>query len=43
MHGPYDQALLKRGEVARRLISEGEDAFQMLAIVVGPAGIGATR
>ena len=27
---------MKRGEVARRLISEGEDPFQMLAIVVWP-------
>ena len=27
---------MKRGEVARRLISEGEDAFRMLAAVVWP-------
>jgi hypothetical protein len=27
---------MKRGEVARRLISEGEDPFQMLAVVVWP-------
>jgi len=27
---------MKRGEVARRLISEGEDAFRMLAVVVWP-------
>ena len=36
MHGPYDRALMKRGEVARRLISEGEDAFRMFAAVVWP-------
>jgi hypothetical protein len=35
-HGPYDKGLMKRGEVARRLISEGEDAFRMLAAVVWP-------
>ena len=27
---------MKRGEVARRLVSEGEDAFRMLAAVVWP-------
>lgn len=27
---------MKRGEVARRLISEGEDAFRMFAAVVWP-------
>ena len=27
---------MKRGEVARRLISEGEDAFRILAAVVWP-------
>ena len=36
MHGPYDKALMKRGEVARRLISEGEDPYRMLAAVVWP-------
>ena len=36
MHGPYDRALMKRGEVARRLISEGEDPYRMLAAVVWP-------
>ncbi len=36
MHGPYDRALMKRGEVARRLISEGEDPYRMLATVVWP-------
>ena len=35
-HGPHDKGLVKRGEVARRLISEGEDAFRMLAAVVWP-------
>jgi hypothetical protein len=36
LHGPYDKGLMRRGEVARRLISEGEDAFRMLAAVVWP-------
>ena len=36
MHGPYDRALMKRGEVARRLIAEGEDAFRMFAAVIWP-------
>ena len=36
MHGPYDMALMKRGEVARCLIFEGEDAFRMFAAVVWP-------
>jgi hypothetical protein len=27
---------MKRGEIARRLISEGEDAFRMFAAVVWP-------
>ena len=36
MHGSYDKALMKRGEIARRLISEGEDAFRMFAAVVWP-------
>jgi hypothetical protein len=36
LHGPYDRGLMKRGIVARRLISEGEDPFRMLAAVVWP-------
>ncbi len=36
MHGPYDRALMKRGEAARRLITEGEDPFRMLLTVVWP-------
>jgi hypothetical protein len=36
MHGPYDRSLMGRGEVARRLISEGEDPYRMLAAVVWP-------
>ena len=36
MHGPYDKSLMKRGEVARRLISEGEDPYRMLAAVLWP-------
>jgi hypothetical protein len=36
MHGSYDTALMKRGAIARRLISEGEDAFRMFAAVVWP-------
>ncbi len=36
MHGPYDRALMKRGEAARRLIAEGEDPFRMLLTVVWP-------
>ena len=34
-HRPPTRHLMKRG-VARRLISEGEDAFRMLAAVVWP-------
>ena len=36
MHGPYDKKLMKRGEAARRLITEGEDPFRMLLEVVWP-------
>jgi hypothetical protein len=36
LHGPYDKTLMKRGEAARRLISEGEDPFRMLLEVVWP-------
>ena len=36
MHGPYDKTLMKRGEAARRLITEGEDPFRMLLEVVWP-------
>ena len=36
MHGPYEKPLMKRGEVARRLIAEGEDPHRMLAVVVWP-------
>jgi len=35
-HGLYDRALMKRGEAARRLITEGEDPFRMLLTVVWP-------
>ena len=36
MHGPFDNELMRRGAESRRLISEGEDPFKMLAIVVWP-------
>lgn len=36
MHGSYDRALMKRGEVARRLISEGEDPSGSLLRSRGP-------
>ena len=35
-HGPYDRSLMKRGEAARRLITEGEDPFTMLLTAVWP-------
>ena len=36
MQEPYDTSLMKRGEVARRHISGGEDPYRMLAAVVWP-------
>ena len=36
MHGPYDTELMRLGAEARRLISDGEDPFGMLAAVVWP-------
>lgn len=36
MHGPYDTELMRLGAEARRLISEGEDAYRMLAAIVWP-------
>ena len=36
MHGPYDQTLMKRGEAACRLITQGEDPLRMLLAVVWP-------
>jgi hypothetical protein len=35
-HGPYDRALMKRSEAARRLIALGEDPYRALAAVVWP-------
>jgi hypothetical protein len=37
LHAPYDRALMKRCEVARRLIAEGEDASRVVAVVGWPA------
>lgn len=36
MHGPFDNALMKRGAEARRLIADGEDPIRMLLEVVWP-------
>ena len=36
MQGPYDTELMRLGAEARRLISDGEDPFGMLAAVVWP-------
>ena len=46
VHGPYDKALMKRGELARRLILEGKDPEPEVGgcrvARTGPAGVGVT-